>query len=235
MRQPRLSLGSRHMPWCLCDAEGSTFFLPLLTVMQMFLHVSCLAQSLSLPRHAILSLACFLIIASASRQTPLQGFSAPPALPALLDSTLRGQGCAEKACQQLAQLWGGRQSCLLLQASFFFVQKEVPFLWHSILLSRKTLLRPPVGVQALSISGFSGGIRARRAPQWQHLQESNHECGPLLPFGNCCVPLEGRRGTALLEELWGWSFIRLPLGELGISCFWSAATSVLPHSGQSLN
>lgn len=165
MRQPRLSLGSRHMPWCSCDAKGSTFFLSLLTVKQMFLHVSCLAQTLSLPRRAIPSLACFLVIASASRQTPLQGFSAPPALPALLGSTLQGQGCAEKACQRLAQLWGGRQSCLLLQASFFFCIKEIPLLWHSILLSRKALLKPPVSVQALTISGFSEGIRARRAPQ----------------------------------------------------------------------
>lgn len=130
MRQPRLSLGSHHVPWCSCDAEGSTFFLSLLTVMQMFLHVSCLAQTLSLSRHAIPSLACFPIIASASRQTPLQGFSAPPALPALLDSTLQGQGCAAKACQQLAQLWGGRQSRLLLQASFLYKGDSSPLMLH---------------------------------------------------------------------------------------------------------
>lgn len=67
--------------------------------MQMFLHVSCLSQTLSLPRQAILSLACFLIIASALKQTPLQGFSIPLSLLALSWTALCGlqaQGCAKR-------------------------------------------------------------------------------------------------------------------------------------------
>lgn len=124
----------------LSDRESFTFFLSLVTIVQMFLHVSCLSQTLSLPRQAILSLACFLIIASALKQTPLQGFSIPLSLPTLSWTALCGlqaQRCAKKACQGLAKLWGRRQSCVLFQASSILPASSdtSPFLMTRWLLS----------------------------------------------------------------------------------------------------
>lgn len=75
----------------------------------MFLHVCCLSQTLSLPRQAILSLACFLIIASALKQTPLQGFYALPSLPVLSWTalySLKAQECTKTGMAIAARALG---------------------------------------------------------------------------------------------------------------------------------
>lgn len=75
----------------------------------MFFHVYCLSQILSLPRQAILSLACFLIIASALKQTPLQGFCALPSLPVLswtAQCSLKAQECAKPVVPIAARALG---------------------------------------------------------------------------------------------------------------------------------
>lgn len=87
--------------WCdLAFVQQKSFalFLYLLTIRQMFLYVSCLSQALSLPRQAILSLPCFLIIACALKQTPLQGFSSPLSLPA--QSWTDSMACKHRAAQK---------------------------------------------------------------------------------------------------------------------------------------
>lgn len=110
------------MTQCLCDREGSIFFLSLSTTMQMFLHVSCLSQTLSFHRQAILSLASFLIIASALKQTPLQGFCVPLSLPAPSWTALRGlqaQGCAKKGMPRADKALGKKAKLHAISGLFY--------------------------------------------------------------------------------------------------------------------
>lgn len=106
--------------------KSFVLLLSLLTIRQMFLHVSCLSQALSLPRQAILSLPCFLIIACALKQTPLQGFSSPLSLPAQSWTAFHGlqtQGCAKKAMPGAGKALGKRAKLHAISGLSYFANE----------------------------------------------------------------------------------------------------------------
>lgn len=201
--------------------KSFALFLSLLTIRQMFLYVSCLSQALSLPRQAILSLPCFLIIACALKQTPLQGFSSPLSLPAQSWTGFRGlqkQGCAKKACQGLAKLWGRRQSCMLFQASLILpVSSDVsPFLvtWWLLGPPEPCISDIAIEIYSLCPARINYWLLCRDLKHGQDLGESpiSYDCSCNSEKVVCCMFLwtlvflsKEKEAGHCYKIFWEWS------------------------------
>lgn len=144
--------------WCSVRAPKIfALFLSLLTIRQMFLHVSCLSPALSLPRQAILSLPCFLIIACALKQTPCR--VSPFPCPCQLRAGQHSMACKHRAAQKRhARGWQssgeeGKAACYFRPLILSVSSDTSPFL-----VTWWLLLRSTVCVQPESITGFFVGI-----------------------------------------------------------------------------
>lgn len=132
MRQPRLLLGSHRMPWCLCDAEGSTFF-PFffnycadVSPCMLFITDSEPPQT-GYSEFGLLSDNCFCIKAN----TPAGFLCSPVLASSELDSTVQPESTGVhknrhgNSCQSFRE--EGKAACFIRPLQF--CKKVIPLLW----------------------------------------------------------------------------------------------------------
>lgn len=135
MRQPRLLLGSHHVPWCLCDAEGSTFF-PFFFFFNYYANVlSCILfitdsepPQTGYSEFGLLSDNCFCIKAN----TPAGFLCSPVLASSELDSTVQPESTGVRktsranSCQSSRE--EGKAACFV--RPLLCCRKVIPFLWY---------------------------------------------------------------------------------------------------------